>query len=85
MQSETKIIDSVKIDPGTHRQLDGSWEIHDVGAAGLFKVLLKDAECVSRKVRFLPGQAIKKALGAAHLSIKRTGGCTLTNGTQVYY
>lgn len=89
MQHETLLVASALIlDTGTYtadayRQPDGSWEINGVGAAGLFKIMLEDAERVSRKVAFLPRQALKKSMRAAKLSLKRTGACTLSDGTEV--
>jgi hypothetical protein len=89
MQHETLLVGSaLTLDTGTYtadayRQPDGSWEIHGAGAAGLFQIMLEDAERVSRKVAFLPRQALKKSMRAAKLSLKRTGACTLSDGTEV--
>lgn len=89
MPYEIQLVGSALVlDTGTYtadayRQPDGSWEIHGVGAEGLFCIMLEDAERISRKVAFLPRQALKKAMRSAKISLKRTGACTLSDGTLV--
>lgn len=89
MQQESQLFGAPFIlDTGTYtadayRQADGSWEIHGVGAEGLFKTMLEDAERISRKVAFLPLHAFKKPMRTAKLSLKLTGACTLSDGTLV--
>lgn len=77
------IIDTGTYTADAYRQADGSWEIHGAGAEGLFKIMLEDAERISRKTAFLPRQAFKKPMRTANLSLKRTGACTLSDGTLV--